>query len=226
MGLVYQTLGLLMALAALILFVWLAAALRPWFHLREAKAWVASYACLCAGAFLYLVPEVGPGIHLPQYLARNEMLMWCTGLQWIACRWGRGATRTHWVWSFAPVGVLLLAVSFLKASLGGRALAFSLAIFPFLFASAWELYRDRSPARSFLGRLAACLLAFHGLFHLGRAFVILLTWGQTDLVFWVALSFGEALVLMATLAVVIWMRFEQRGSEETLPGGPTGAPVD
>lgn len=226
MDLVYQTLGFVRALASLLVVLALAYALRGALSRRLIQIWVAAYACTFIGASLYLIPERGPGNHLANYLARNSFLALSAGLHWVGSDGLRSRPRLPpWV-AFLPLGLLTTLAILLRDSFPGRALAFSLAISPFLLATArslWDLPEEASRSHA---RSAALLLTLHAAFYLARGFAMQQDPSEANLVVWTALSFGLALILQAFLAFLIWMVLEARLAHDSVPGGQEGAPVD
>lgn len=226
MELVYQTLGFVRALASLVVGLAFAYALRGALARREIQFWVAAYACTFVGASLYLVPEVGPGVHLGNYLGRNSFLALSAGLHWVGSDRLRPAPRLHGSAALLPPVLLALLVAFLKASFPGRALAFSLAIAPFLLATAWNLGKLPAGVTRSHARLAALLLILHAAFYLARGIAMVGDPAESNLLVWTALSFGVALILQAALALLFWLVLEAHLARHPVPGGPEGAPVD
>ena len=148
MGLVYQTLGFVRALTSLVVFFALAYALWGDLERREVRAWVAAFGCTLIGASLYLIPEAGPGAHLGNFLGRNSFLALSAGLQWVGSAWLHpGSRKRPWA-ALLPLALLGFLLLFLRDTFPGRALAFSLAVSPFLLGAAVHLHRiPHAPAR-------------------------------------------------------------------------------
>ena len=226
MGLVYQTLGFVRALTSLVVFFALAYALWGDLERREVRAWVAAFGCTLIGASLYLIPEAGPGAHLGNFLGRNSFLALSAGLQWVGSAWLHpGSRKRPWA-ALLPLALLGFLLLFLRDTFPGRALAFSLAVSPFLLGAAVHLHRiPHAPARGH-ARAAALLLGLHSAFYLLRGVAMKRAGSEADMMLWVALSFGVALLVQSALAFLIGMVLLSHPPSTPLPGGPAEPPVD